>query len=293
MKTILLAFVIMITTGFAVAQENNNTFTYKVGDLEVVLLSEGQQSGNKGILIGATEDMLSKYAPDGTFPNAVNAFLVKAPNQNILVDAGFGRNLFSNLASAGVEEEQINTIILTHMHGDHIGGLLRDGKKAFPNAKLYLSDTEHNYWMSDTEMNKVAEGSRGGFQSARNVINAYKDALQLFSPVKIGEGSAGTNVFTGIAAYGHTPGHTVFMIESKGQKLLIWGDLTHAMAIQMPYPNVAVTYDVNPELAIKYRNEILDYVAKNNIPVAGMHIAYPGIGVVKKQQTGYQFDSLK
>ena len=292
MKTLLLAFTVMAATGFAAAQ-NNNTFTHKVGDVEIVLLSEGQQNGNKGILIGATEDMLSKYAPDGTFPNAVNAFLVKTSGQNILVDAGFGRNLFNNLASVGVKDEQIDMILLTHMHGDHVGGLLRDGKKAFPNAKLYLSDAEHNYWMSDAEMNKVAEGSRGGFQSARNVINAYKDALQLFSPVKIGERSSETNVFTGIAAYGHTPGHTVFMIESKGQKLLIWGDLTHAMAIQMPYPNVAVTYDVNPELAIKSRNEILDYVAKNNIPVAGMHIAYPGIGVVKKQQTGYQFDSLK
>jgi glyoxylase-like metal-dependent hydrolase (beta-lactamase superfamily II) len=93
-----------------------------------------------------------------------------------------------------------------------------------------------------------------------------------------------------LATYGHTPGHTSFLIESKESKLLIWGDLTHAMAIQMPYPQVAVTYDVNPEGAVQSRKAVLTYVSENHIPVAGMHIAYPAIGEIKSiSDGGYQF----
>jgi glyoxylase-like metal-dependent hydrolase (beta-lactamase superfamily II) len=98
----------------------------------------------------------------------------------------------------------------------------------------------------------------------------------------------------GIAAYGHTPGHTAFMVGSSGQQMLIWGDLTHATPVQMPYPQLAVTYDVDPNQAVASRMKILEYIAKNNIPIAGMHIAFPGMGHVKaNSEGGYAFTPLQ
>jgi glyoxylase-like metal-dependent hydrolase (beta-lactamase superfamily II) len=148
---------------------------------------------------------------------------------------------------------------------------------------VYLAQPEHDYWADESN-------SRG--QQARDVIAAYKDKLHLFPPVEAGRNGAPLVAgILGIAAYGHTPGHTAYLLESDKEKLLVWGDLTHAMAIQMPYPQVAVTYDVNPEDAIAYRKKILAYVEKNKIPIAGMHIAFPGIGAVSKGEVpgGYLF----
>ncbi len=276
-KSVLSILMCMFIAGSLYAQSNENVFTTRVGTFQVSLLSEGQGQGNPRILIGATPDMMDKAIPDGTFANATNAFLVRTPQQIILVDAGYGRSLFDNLAFLGVKPEDINTVLITHMHGDHIGGMLREGKPAFPNATVYISAPEHNYWAA----------IEGG---AKNVIEVYKDKLQLFDPEEAGhEESALLPGIYGIASYGHTPGHTSFLVKSEGEQLLIWGDLTHAMAIQMPYPQVAVTYDTHPEQAIEYRKQLLEYVTAGRMPIAGMHIAYPGIGTVTEAGTGYLF----
>jgi len=259
--------------------QSPDAFIYQVGDKKVTLLSETQGEGNPGILIGATPEMMEEYIPDGKFPNAVNAFLVQSNRQNILVDAGYGRKLFDNLAASGVTPEQIDVILITHMHGDHIGGLMKDGKVTFPNAILYLPEPEHAYWTDENMMNTFPEDRRGSFRQAQAVVAAYADRLKLFAPQQVGaESPEILPGIVGIAAYGHTPGHSMFLLTSGTEKLLIWGDLTHAMAIQMPYPQVAVTYDVDPETAIASREAVLKYVAAEAIPVAGMHIAFPGTG---------------
>ena len=187
MKNLFLLFVVTvwINAGVVVAQEAKNVFTYKIGDIEVHFLSEGEQNGNPSILIGATPEMLQKTIPDNTFSLATNAFLVRSAGKNILIDAGHGRNLYSNLQSVGVNAEQVDVVLITHLHGDHIGGLLRDDKVTFPNAAIYLSQPEYDYWMSDEVMNKFAENQRGRFQMARNVINAYKNNLHFFTPAEI------------------------------------------------------------------------------------------------------------
>lgn len=258
------------------AQESTNTYSYKIGSFEINLLSESQGQANKGILIGATEEMLKEYAPDGTFPNAMNAFFVKTPDKNILIDAGLGRKLFDNLESLNVKPEQVDIILITHMHGDHIGGLLRDGKIMFPQAEIYLPQPEYDYWMSDEK-----------FKQQQDVITAYKSKLHLFKPNELDKQSTPLLPgFTAYAAYGHTPGHTAFMLESDNEKMFVWGDVTHAMALQMPYPQVAVTYDTNPDDAIIARKQILEYVNKHKIPIAGMHIAFPAMGMINKGKNG-------
>jgi glyoxylase-like metal-dependent hydrolase (beta-lactamase superfamily II) len=258
------------------AQEGLSTYSHQVGSFELILLAESQGQGNKGILIGATPEMLQEYAPNGTFSNAMNAFFVKTPDKNMLIDAGLGRKLVENLQSLNVAPEQVDIILITHMHGDHIGGLLRDGKVMFPQAEIYLPQPEYDYWMSDEK-----------FKQQQEVIAAYKNKLHLFKPNELNKQSTPLLPgFTAYAAYGHTPGHTAFLLESDNEKMFVWGDVTHAMALQMPYPQVAVTYDVNPDDAIAARKQVLEYVNKHNIPIAGMHIAFPAMGTISKGKAG-------
>ncbi|MDR1022850.1 MAG: MBL fold metallo-hydrolase [Prevotellaceae bacterium] len=294
---LLAALAVAMPTARLAAQEKQSAkdvITFSVGDFLVSTLSEGQQSGSGDVLIGATPDMLKKYLPEGTYPSAVNAFLVRTPDKTVLIDAGFGRKLFDNMQSLGVSAEQVGAVLLTHMHGDHIGGLLRGDEPAFPNAELYIAQPEHDYWTSDKAMQAVPENRRGGFRQAQKVIAAYKSRLRLFAPNALG--AATPNLFAGflgIAAFGHTPGHTAYLLESDNSRLLIWGDLTHAMRIQMPRPDVAVTYDVNPKTAAESRRSLLEYAAKNKIPVGGMHVAYPAIGNVKaSSKEGYEFEEF-
>ncbi len=283
MKTLKLFLMgLLMAPGLSLAQ---NTFTHKVGTCDVYLLSEAQQGVSTKLLIGATPEMLKTYAPGGTVPNSMSAYMVRTPDRIILVDAGMGSKITDNLAALNVTPEQVNDILITHMHSDHIGGLLRRGELVFPKAQVYIAQPEADYWNQDQ--------SRGG-ENARRVMDAYKDHLHFFQPGQL-EGTTHEVIpgFKSIAAYGHTPGHTMFMLTSGDQQLLFWGDLTHAMAIQMPCPQVALTYDSNPEQAITIRKVVLEYVAKNNIPVAGMHIAFPGMGTIKNANKGYTFTPMK
>ena len=293
LKVIIACIVFSMANQSFAQQEGGNIFRYMLGDCEVVLLSDGQSTGEAGILIGATSLMLEECIPDGTFPNAYNAFLVKTPEKNILIDTGTGAKLFDNLESAGVNPLQIDAVLLTHLHGDHFGGLLKNGQVMFPNAEIYLSKAEHDYWTSDVEAGKVSESHRRGFDQARNAVEAYENKIKLFEAASLdGELKEIMPFVVAIAAHGHTPGHTMYMISSNGQQLLFWGDLTHAMAIQMPYPEVAVVYDSNAEQAIETRKKVLEYILRHNIPVAGMHLPFPAIGTIKSAGTGYLFEEI-
>ena len=274
-KSLLLLFIAAFLMNHATARETEsneeNVITFAVGSYMISTMSEGGGDANPALLKGTDEDMLKKYIPSGSFKIQTNTFLVKTGNKNVLIDTGYGSNVFTNLNSLDVQENQVDVILLTHMHGDHIGGLLKDGKAAFPNAELYVSQIEHDYWMS-TENNA----------NIRDIFEAYKSKLRLFEPVDIESDKQNLFAgFQGIKAYGHTPGHTVFMIESGKERLLVWGDLVHATEIQMPNPKVTITYDVDADMARESRLKIMEYVAKNKIRIGGMHIIFPSIGNIR------------
>ena len=292
-------FVVVMTlffiSGNLFSQGNKEIFKYKLGDSELILLSESQGYGNISILLGATPEMIAECIPDSVFPNAMNAFLFRTPEKNILIDAGLGTKIFDYLDKLKVKREDIDIVLITHMHGDHIGGLLKDGEVAFPNATLYISYKEHDYWMDDQEMAKLPINRQGGFQKARDVIKAYNKRIVYFYPQQIGKKNE--PILPGIealAASGHTQGHVMYLLASGDEKILVWGDLIHAMDIQMPYPQVAVTYDTNPNEATIARMNILKYISNQHLPIAGMHIPYPAIGIIKdNEKGGYQFIPVK
>jgi glyoxylase-like metal-dependent hydrolase (beta-lactamase superfamily II) len=274
------------------AAEGSLIHRYQVGAFEVILLSEGAAGRDTSLFVGATPEQVAKYVPTGSYVTATSAFLVRAPGRLVLVDTGYGRELFKNLRAVGVEPEQIDTVLLTHMHGDHIGGLLRDDKKpAFPKAAIFVARQELDYWTSEEIMNTFPVDRQGGFKNSMAIMAACgSSAVRTFEPGALEDENTGflpdLPGVRSIAAFGHTPGHTLYMLESNGHRLLIWGDLTHASAIQMPVPEVAMTYDTDPEMAVASRLAVMKYVSENNIPVAGMHIPLPGMGTVSVNPGG-------
>ena len=295
MKRKVFLFVLLsIAAIYVKAQTNENIFSMNLGNGKVYLLSEGHGNGSVDILIGANPEIIEKYAPDNSCPIATNVFLWQNEGKNILFDAGYGNALSDNLQFLNIKPEDIDAIFITHMHGDHVGGLLNNEQAAFSKAKLYISKMEYDYWTDDERINQLPENQRGGFLSAKKATEAYNDRLNLFEPIS--DTYDDKVLYPGIkafAAYGHTPGHTVYLLDSNDDMLLIWGDLTHLMAVQMPHPELGVTYDTDPEKAIQSRQLVLRLISEYGIPVAGMHIVYPGIGTVEKSEQGYRFVPVK
>ncbi|MDR0615545.1 MAG: MBL fold metallo-hydrolase [Synergistaceae bacterium] len=260
----------------AATDKANPVFRSKVGTFEVYALSERQSEGSLSILIDASSRDIEKYVSSGSYPTAVNTFLVRTKDGAILIDAGLGEKLEGNLKSIGLSPDDIGTILITHSHGDHIGGLVKNGSPAFPKAKVYISKAEFSW-----------------SPQVRRSLSAYAGCVSQFDPGNLAD--SGLEIMEGIRAiqaYGHTPGHTIFLIESAGERLLVWGDLTHAMAIQMPRPDISVTYDSDPVRAAAIRKEVLKFVTDGKVPVAGMHVAYPAIGNIERDlevAEGYKF----
>lgn len=268
---------------------------WKAGNTEVFLLNDGGGEADSSILIGASPELIAKYYPNKTTPSTFNAFLVREGGKNILVDTGFGKGIHDGLKALGLGAGDIDLVLITHMHGDHIGGLVKDGKAAFPKAEVYVAEKERAYWSSEANMKAAPEGKKAGFTMAVESLKPYADKVSVFTPGGLEE--KGVEIAPGIraiAAYGHTPGHTMFLVGGDGGELLIWGDLTHALGVQMEAPEIAVTYDVDPKEAVATREKVLRFVAEKNIPVAGMHIVPPAMGFVraKTQGKGYSFIPL-
>jgi glyoxylase-like metal-dependent hydrolase (beta-lactamase superfamily II) len=260
-------------------------FLFRVGQFEVYMLVEAERDGNTGILIGADETLLANFIPAEGFRHTANAFLIKANGQNILIDTGTGAGgiIVEKIQQLGVQPQQINTILITHLHGDHFGGLQRDGIANFPNAKIYLAENELEHF---TQINVN--------QGAIDILALYENNVETFIPGELG--STLNELLPGIfpvAAYGHTPGHALYLIQSNNESLLIIGDLLHVALVQFAHPQISATFDIDPIAAATTRRQVLNYAAQNNIPLGGMHIVYPGIGTVESDGEGFKFISVR
>ena len=241
------------------------------GGLEVTTLVETQGQSDTGLLLNASDSLKAEYFPEGKMPSQILAFWVKVGDNGILFDTGLrAGNIPEELAKNGVSPENVKMILLTHLHGDHYGGLVNsEGKASFPNAEVYVSKPEYDYWVNELKNEGVIS------------------ALKMY---RVNQFAFGDEVVAGVRAIdtaGHTPGHVSFLAESGGDKIIIAGDIMHFQTIQLPHPDVAVKYDVDPVKAVQSRKFLLDYAAWKNIPVAGMHIMIPGIISVTKSGEGY------
>jgi glyoxylase-like metal-dependent hydrolase (beta-lactamase superfamily II) len=222
---------------------------------------------------------------------SVNAYLINTGSKLVLVDTGaaglFGPtlgNLLGNLKAAGYRPDQVDAVLITHMHPDHVGGLMLGDQRAFPNATLHIDKKDVDFWLSEANMNAAPEGNKGFFQGAMASVKPYVAAGKL----KPFEGNA--ELLPGIrahAANGHTPGHTVFVAESKGQKIAFWGDLMHVAAVQFKEPAVTIQFDSDPKAAAPAREKAYAAAAQGGYYVAVAHVSFPGIGHLRSEGKGY------
>ena len=268
----------------------------RIGDIVVTAVSDGTLERTHEMMIDVPEVEAQRHLAAQcrtSFVLSVNAFLIHAGDRLALVETGSGDylgptagHLLENLAAAGVAPAEIDTILLTHMHPDHSAGLTdrATGKAHYANAELVVHENEPRHWLhDDAAMAKGTEREkRLMFQQAREQTAPYLGRLRTFT-----EGE----VFPGVTALpipGHTPGHTGYLIESGGERLLIWGDVVHMPEVQVPRPEVSMVVDTDPAAAAASRRRIFDMVASESLLVTGMHLHFPGFAHVMRDGASYR-----
>jgi glyoxylase-like metal-dependent hydrolase (beta-lactamase superfamily II) len=272
-------------------------FRIMLGDFEVTALSDGTVDLPVEQLLSEKPEMtkaaLAKSFLKAPLETSVNAYLVNTGSKLVLIDAGAGSlfgptlgKLTQNLRASGYEPDQVDEIYLTHMHPDHVGGMVSAGALAFPNAIVRSDQADADLWLSQTELEKAPEGGKGFFQGAMASLNPYVDA-QKYRSFK-GKASLIPGI-TAIPAYGHTPGHTTYLIESQGQKLMVVGDLIHVIAVQLDKPAITIAFDTDPKAAMTVRNQVFTQAAKNGTLIGAAHIQFPGLGHMRAAGKSYQW----
>lgn len=213
----------------------------------------------------------------------INCYLVRGRGRTILIDAGaggfkqWGGKLKANLALAGVQPADIDTVLLTHAHPDHVGGLLdASGEAAFPDAELVVHQREVSFWKDDGNLSRASERARGNFLFARKVFDQYREKMRTFTDSEVLPG------ISAIPLLGHTAGHSGYRIESDGRSLLVWGDIVHFPQIQIARPDVSIAFDQDPILSAETRSNLLDVVSSDKILIAGMHLGELGFAHVER-----------
>jgi len=268
-----------------------------LGDFEVTVISDGTLPFNVHQLLTNTTPERIDAALERAFQKepvefSVNAYLVNTGTKLVLIDTGAGSfgpgvgQLLGNLEAAGYKPEQVDEIYITHMHGDHIGGLTRNGKANFPNATVRAAKAEADHWLSQAKMSAASEQARGGFKSAMAALEPYI-AAKHFRPFD-GDVELVPGV-RAVAAHGHTPGHTLYLVTSKDENLLVWGDLMHVGAVQFPDPAVTINFDSDSPAAVRQRAHFFAEAAARKYMVGGAHLSFPGLGHLLVNGGGYDY----
>jgi len=279
-------------------QQTASAHRMKLGQFEITALLDGYQDTPLPLL-NIDPDLLSILLADAHLPNApiripVNTFLVNTGERLFLIDSGAARGLGPTMgrlpevmASIGVSPADVDEVLITHAHPDHIGGVLTpEGAALFPNAQLRLARADLAFWAN--EENEAKAGDRKyRFQVARRAAEAYRTRLRPFDP-----GEPIAPGIQSIGATGHTVGHTTYQIESDGQKLLAIGDTLHIASVQFSRPEVTIAYDTDQAQARAARRALFDRVARENTLIAAAHLPFPGIGRLHREGASFTFAPL-
>lgn len=276
----------------------------KVGDIEITALFDGARPGkltaspSRSASLEQFQDALAAdKLPRDEVSLAFHPLAIRTGGKLILIDTGNGPRTLpagtgqmpANFAAAGFDPKQVEKIIISHFHGDHIGGLVTaDGTPAFPNAEVTVPLDEWNYWLDDANMNKAAEGS--------NLRNGHANVRRVFSVIpgkNLTKFEAGKEVapgITSIATPGHTPGHTSFVISSGSHKFLVQADVTSGVAtVFVRNPDWVAGGDMDGPTAVATRRKLYDMLAAEKMPMSGYHLPFPALGRIEKAGNGYSF----
>lgn len=304
MRTVAIAAVItalFAAPAFAAAPfaktQGQGFFRTMIGEIEVTAVSDGTVDLPVDTLLQEKKPVidaaLAKSFLKSPLETSDNTYLINTGSKLVLVDTGAGAlfgptlgKMLANLKASGYTPEQVDEIYITHMHPDHVGGLMTASQRAFPNALVRAAKIESDYWLSDSNMHKADAGKKGMFQGAMASLNPYVQA----GKYKAFEGDV--ELVPGVTAHagkGHTPGHTTYIVESGGQKLQLVGDLIHVAAVQMDNPAITISFDSDSRAAYASRKKAFDAAAKGGYLIGGAHLPFPGMGHLQVQGKGYRW----
>lgn len=261
-------------------------FRMMLGDYEVTVLWDGTAARQMDQIMSKPALVREVYQRDHqALPTAmsINTYLINTGSKLVLIDSGGGRfvgeragRLIANLRASGYQPEQIDAVLLTHLHPDHCGGLIDEGRRVFPNALIHVNQRDLDYWLG-AAADKTTPTQQTMSQQAHAALDPYAAAgmLRPFDGVTV--------LFPGIRALpetGHTVGHTAYSVESKGQMLLLWGDIIHSAETQFLDPRITIQFDMNAQDAIDSRKRLFAEAAEQGYIVGSAHITFPGLGHV-------------
>lgn len=276
---------------------------HKVGDVDIISLIDGiarRPLGEEFVRNAPLPEVRNLLSSQGLSTDYVDIpftpFVAVVGGKRVLMDTGMGEfggpttgKLLAHLAAAGLSPADIDVVLISHFHGDHINGIRnKAGGLVFPKATVMVPAPEYAFWMDDARMNAAPEGMKGAFNNVRRTFGGMgPDRLVQFVP--------GTEPVPGIlsvAAFGHTPGHTLFQIGSRGQTFLYVADLTNVPALFARNPDWAVTFDMDAEAARRTRREVFARIVSCNATVGGFHFPFPALGCMRPAGTGYAFEAV-
>ncbi len=279
--------------------ESSQADTYAVGDIMVTGFADGTLHESTAVLHGISGDEATALLLAASLPPEpvldVNAFLIRTAGMLVLVDAGCGDGMGpdagcvpASLAAAGVAPGDVDLVLLTHMHPDHIGGLLGpDGAARFGRARVLAPAADAAVFLDTAIAESVPDEVKPVFAKARAVASAYAGRFGTFE----GAGEVAPGI-SPVALPGHSPGHTGFRVTDGGRSLLIWGDVVHVPAIQFARPDVGMIFDADPALAERTRRDAFVAVANSGEVIAGMHMPRPGFARIAAVGDAFRFDAV-
>lgn len=226
----------------------------------------------------------ANYLPSDKMVNGFTPVLVNTGQDLVLFDTGLGGSngtLPDQLAAAGYSPDQVDIVVITHMHGDHIGGLMTDGQPTFANARYVTGQAEYDFWSADERLSGPTEN---GAKLVRSNVVPLADKTTFLE--EEGEVVSGIN---GIETFGHTPGHMSYHIESEGKRLLIWGDVANHFVVSIQRPDWHVGFDMDKDKAAQTRKRVFDMAAAERLPVTGYHMPFPALGFIEKTGDSYRW----
>jgi glyoxylase-like metal-dependent hydrolase (beta-lactamase superfamily II) len=280
-------------------------YRYKLGNYEITVVTDGINRIPKfpdGFVLNKSRDEVNAGIASlgwGLQRDQIaipySPVVVNTGSKLVVIDTGTGEANFersngaagqfhSNLKASGIEASQVDIVIISHFHQDHINGLLtKDNKPAFPNAEILVPAAEWKYFMDDAEMNKqTSDRMKGVFANLRRVFDTLKRKVTPYEPGK--EIAPG---ITSVATNGHTPGHNSHIVASGNSKLFVQGDVTN-IPLFVRNPGWHLMFDQDPNMAEATRRRIYDMLVAEKMPVQGFHYPFPGLAYVEKTSTGYR-----
>lgn len=270
----------------------------KLGDFQLTALYDGtwflkiddEFVRNAG-LADVNKALGAAFLPPSVLPISFTVLLVNTGSKLVMIDAGTAGQvadtagvMMDNLAAAGIQPAAIDTIVISHFHPDHIDGLkTKDGAKVFPNAEILVPEPEWTYWMDDAEMSRAPQRIKMYFLNARRIFGDIGKEVRRFKPgVEVAPG------ITSIPAFGHTPGHTAFVVASRNRSMLVMSDTVRNPYLFARHPDWQPLFDMDGPMAVKARRQMLDRAAADRMLVEAYHFPFPASGHIVRNGRGYE-----